>query len=98
MKKGYLEKIVFKLLKEYPITRKDDFILIAGVYKMLGIDLNRSFKDVMKNHDKLPSFESITRCRRKMQAKNEELIDKKTEKIRKEEELKYFMEYGRKIK
>ena len=52
----------------------------------------------MKNHDKLPSFESITRCRRKMQAKNEELIDKKTEKIRKEEELKYFMEYGRKIK
>lgn len=98
MKKGYLEKIVLKLLKEYPITRKDDFILIAGVYKMLGVDVSKSFKDVMKNHGKLPSFESITRCRRKLQADNEELIDKASQKARKEEELKYFMEYGRKIK
>ena len=69
-----IEPIVKELLELYPKTRDDDFYLIGSVYFMLAPEIkSKSFLDIIKNHSfyGLPSFESITRARRKVQAENE---------------------------
>lgn len=68
-----LEAIVMKVLVTKESTRGDDFILIKETLNELGIVNTDSitFKDLMLNHTelKIPSFESITRARRKIQEK-----------------------------
>ena len=57
-------------------SRNDDFILINEVYKRYYFNTQIiSFDSMINNHKyyKLPSFESITRARRKLQAEKEEL-------------------------
>jgi hypothetical protein len=64
-----LENKVRKILVSYPETRNDDNVLIYQYLKEYhDIDLI-SVKDLFLNGRKLgiPSFESITRCRRKIQ-------------------------------
>ena len=61
------------LLAQYPATRDDDRKLIGAVYTVFyGVDVNAPFKDILLN-DKLPNFETIRRCRQKIQEENEEL-------------------------
>lgn len=61
------------LLRNYPKTRDNDRILIGGVYAIYyGVDVNDSFKNILLRED-LPSFESIRRCRQKIQAQDETL-------------------------
>ena len=69
-------------------SRGDNFILYLEVLKKY-IDLDISIKDVFLNHKALgiPSLESITRARRKLQECNPEL--RSNEKIRKKEEQEY---------
>lgn len=92
-----METIVKALLEEYPQTRGNDNALIAGVFWLIDPELmNRPFKEVLKIKG-LPSFESITRARRKVQEKNPILNDEKARKIRQKEEKEYREYYSKKV-
>lgn len=94
MKIRDLENVVSEVLERDPSTRNDNFFLINEVYKSLGVDTNNNMAFLLRNHlfYKLPSFESITRARRKVLEKRPYL--KGNEDIRKEMELEY-REYSR---
>lgn len=81
------------MLTRYPICRDNDRLLIGAVYATYyNVDMNEPFKEVLKN-DKLPSFETIGRCRRKAQEQHEELRGKRDkERIERQKE---FIEYAK---
>ena len=58
------------------------------------IDLDLSIKDVFINHKILgiPSFESITRCRRKLQERNSNL--KSEASLKRKQEAKNYVDYA----
>lgn len=88
-----LEPIVQDTLIKFEETRKDDFVLLAHIYNILCPEImNMSFNSVLKNHKvfKLPSFESISRCRRKVQEKNPELRNANAVEIRVEQQKEYI--------
>lgn len=92
-----LETIVKTLLEDYPIMRGNDNALIAGVFWLIDPELMKmSFKEVLKMKG-LPSFESITRARRKVQENNPILTDEKSRKIRQKEEREYREYYSRQM-
>ena len=71
-----VEDIVREVLKENKKSRSDNFMLVYEVYCRIDRNLTKKpFNHVMLLHDEynLPSFESIVRCRRKLQADNENL-------------------------
>lgn len=96
-----VEAIVERVLDRLPVTRDDDFLLIYNVYKFMNEDTPyMDFRRVMRDHEALglPSFESITRARRKVQSEKPELRpSKKAKKIRTEEERAY-RQYARRYK
>lgn len=99
MKLKNLESMVLKILQRYEITRSDDFVLIYAVYREIAvrkeiqfnIPLTDSFSDMMLNHRKygFPSFESVTRTRRKIFETHHELKPTKITKKRKKAEEEY---------
>ena len=92
-----METIVKTLLEEYPRTRGNDNALITGVFWLIDPELmNMPFKEVLKTKG-LPSFESITRARRKIQEKYPILNDEKARKVRQKEERKYRKYYAEKM-
>lgn len=92
-----LEKIVKAILEDYPNTRGNDNALITGVFWLIDPELMKMpFKEVMLMKG-LPSFESITRARRKVQEKNPILTDEKARKIRQKEEKEYREYYSRQM-
>ena len=79
-----IENTVVEILENYPRTRGDDWLLLK-VYLEKTIDTSvMSFATVCDHHDDLglPSFESIRRCRQKIQAQRPELVDAATAKKR----------------
>ena len=85
---------VEKFLTKYPVLRDDDEKLMANMWnKHLGDITYVNGEDILKmlaNHE-LPSYESISRCRRKLQENNPNLRGSKwvqrqsrAKKIRKE--------------
>lgn len=72
-------------LTENPAARKSDITLIQGVFKRQGIDTSKSFEQLAASGD-LRQMESITRARRKIQAKSPELKDDRTAGLRAERE------------
>lgn len=86
-----LKDMVAAVLERYPAARNNDRLLVCFVYeRFFGVRTHDSFFDVM-NSSNLPSHESITRCRRKLQ---EEMplvygASGKVRKIRREEEELY---------
>lgn len=95
MKIRTLEPVVEEVLKTNESARKDDFILIEKVIEKLGINPEISFKSILLFHNELnvPSFETITRCRRKLQEKYPELKDEETALFR-EEKVEDFVQYA----
>lgn len=97
-----VEKTVFEILKKCPYSRGDDYLLyyyVIGVYfernPKLG-NINRvSFASIMCDHYALglPSYETVTRARRKLQAKHPELISK-PDACRRRKAEKVFREYA----
>lgn len=81
-----LENIVRHALEESREARDDDFLLIFKVYKAINESvIYKDFRQVMRDHVqyRLPSFESITRARRKVQKETPELrSSKRTKEIR----------------
>lgn len=90
-----IHQMVERILRDYPGTRDDDRELIKTLYgKYYGVDYYKPWGAVIKDKN-LPSFESIRRCRQKVQELNEDLRgSKKSEEARlaKQEE---YLEYAR---
>ena len=86
-----ISNIVLRVLTEHEEARKDDFILVRYVLDELGVPSNFDMRTMLHNHVifGLPSFESITRARRKVQAEYPELKDAKAVEIRAAEEEEY---------
>lgn len=100
MKKNQIkvEEIVYQILKSNPKTRDDDFELVAEYYYRLCPDiLNMKFSYVFLGHKEfgLPSFESITRARRKIQARHIALASEKTIQKRNQLENEYRNYYSK---
>lgn len=67
-----IKSMVLFELSERPATRSNDRLLIYYVYRdYYGIQ-NETFYDVMMRED-LPNYESIRRCRAKIQAERDDL-------------------------
>lgn len=80
-----IETKVTYILETYPATRKDDWQLLKRYYDTIIDTEKMSFAVVCDHHEDLglPSFESIRRCRQKVQEKRIDLIDQNTSKYRK---------------
>ena len=90
---GNLKPKVQALLEKYPELRDDDGRLISGVYyTYYGIDETYGFIYVKKHRKELglPSEETITRVRRKIQEENPQL---RSSKKRQKEKQLAFDEY-----
>ena len=86
-----VEPVVQDVLTRVPEARKDNYILYNEVLKAF-ISTDISFASICIEHAKLgiPALETITRCRRKLQAKYPELqADIETIAIREDEEQEY---------
>lgn len=85
-----IEPKVREALLHNPAARKDDFILIAEVYKNY-VPLDISLKAALINHKQLglPSFASIIRVRRMLQSTDPSLCDKATVEKRADAEADY---------
>ena len=86
---------VRQILIENPATRDDDMLLYgAFLAKFLIVAPTETFYEVCSTakQRKIPSYESITRARRKVQ-ENEPLLQGKKRKARMEEEAKYHEYY-----
>ena len=86
-----ISKLVKDVLEEDELSRKNDFELIAKVYEKLGVAKHLTLSDIAIlssltiTKSEFPSFETITRCRRKIQELYPNLVDKKTQEARYEE-------------
>ncbi len=68
-----IHKRVMAVLTDTPEARSSDKILISEVYSRFYDVCNEPFWQVMEEMSGLPSFETITRCRRKIQETHEDL-------------------------
>ncbi len=97
-KANLVQKRVEMLLRGKPSLRNSDFLLIndyIDIYCVTSKDT--SFNDVLVNHKlyKVPSFEAITRARRKVQEKYPELkAVEEVEEERRNIEESFRLEYG----
>lgn len=92
-----LETIVTGCLVQSREARDDDFVLVNMVYDRINATTgSKSFDYVMRNHVflGLPSFESITRARRKVQAARRDLQGSKQMKAIRKQEEKAFYNYA----
>ncbi len=86
------EKIVLTVLEESTQARQDDYVLMFLVCEKLNKDiLDKPFGMAMYNHKilNMPNWETVTRCRRKIQAERPDLANPKTVEKRKKEEEEY---------
>ena len=83
-----IEKCVTEELESNYSARTNDYDLILGVVKRFGIDVNIPFSQIVKRKD-LPSFKSIMRARRKVQAERPELKDTQTTQARQDKQEIY---------
>ena len=87
-------KLVEEELRENAEARNSDFVVIANVYKKLGIATSLTLSDIAIlstleiSSNKFPSFESITRARRKIQELHPELCSKEVQEARAKESEK----------
>lgn len=91
MRVNQLENTVLNCLVNDDRCKKDDFILYLSVIEAYGLDTTMSIHSALKNHSllKLPSFESVSRCRRKLQERDVSLKDDDTAKMRERERQEY---------
>lgn len=91
MKIENLEIYVLKALQEKKETRGDDFLLYLEVCSNF-VDTNISLKSLFTNHRdlKLPPMESVSRCRRKLQERDNSLKDTETATYREAQEQEFI--------
>ena len=86
-----LKDVVLEILQENKKARTDDFMLYANVLKKMRCPQNMPLKVflVTAKSMKMPIFESVTRCRRKIQQDHPELAVKKISELRNKNQQKY---------
>jgi hypothetical protein len=98
MEFGELQNKVLLVLEKYEEIRSDDFKLYFHVCRSINenVAIMDRFSYVMLNHKELgfPSFESVTRYRRKVFELHPNLKPEKVTKFRKEKEEE-FREYSK---
>ena len=89
------EDIVLQVLEKNIRARKDDFVLYGAVLNKLGVNLKQSLCEFLAKakENKMPSFETVTRCRRHIQELRTDLTDIKTA-VAREENIERFKEYN----
>ena len=87
-----LEKVVENIIRNDKLAREDDCYLILKVVENIYPDeVEKKFIEVMFNaKSKGINFESITRCRRKLQEKYPELKETKISELRYGEQKEYI--------
>ena len=88
-----IQSVVKKVLIIDEKSRKNDNHLICETMRRMGFNVERSFKDVM-NDNLTPSFESITRARRKVQQEHPNLKDNFVAQLRVQQE-EIYREFSR---
>lgn len=86
-----VENIVKRIMSEQPGTRDSNDDLIIAVYKEFGVDLTPLQISKLKV---APSFETITRCRRKIQAIGILQASPEVKNFRKQKE-RVFIDYSK---
>ena len=91
-----MHDIVFNVLKETPDARGDDFALYAYVCAWMGKDIDTPIWRLAAYHarENFPSWETVTRCRRKIQHDHPELCDPNAKK-RRSAEIEQYKDYSR---
>ena len=97
MKIKSFEEIVLDILEVNKLARSNDFILYGSVLRRLGVDLkNTNLYDFLinANTNKMPSFATITKCRRHVQSLRTDLQDDKTA-VARENKIDDYVAYNR---
>ena len=92
-----LEDIVKPILEESNASRNDDFYLYYKVLEKLNPAVNDfTLSTVLISHNDLnmPSYESVSRVRRKLQSKYPELASERVKK-RRMKEIETYKEYAK---
>ena len=90
--------LVKAILERNPETRSDDNLLICVVFNQMGYNWNKPFVEILRaiKNGELPTLETVTRCRRKVQELRPDLrADKKVQEFRENNETA-FVNYARK--
>lgn len=89
-----VEQLVERALRDNEETRKDDFVLYYEVVKQI-VNPDISLKGALLNHKKLdlPPFETVSRCRRKLQERDNTLKDNETA-MKREAQEQEFIDYA----
>lgn len=72
-------------LRQNPMARKSDAVLVRGVLKRMGVDVSLPFDNLLELGI-CSKVETISRCRRKVQESHPELCDEQVKEWRKENE------------
>lgn len=92
------ELLVERALREIPITRTDDFLLMLEVYRMLSYRVDtETFAKIAIHHKalNLPMPATISRCRQVVQRFYPDLKDVETSIYRENVEQDSYKEYAR---
>lgn len=96
-KMGKALKLVEEVLAENEMARNDDFFLFYQVCLKLGINMNRiTARDLLVSHKTLdvPCYETISRCRRKLQSEGKYLAKGNIKAFREELEKQYREDFA----
>lgn len=95
MKLKSLESIVIDALKRNPRARQDDFILYGSVLKAMKVSFETTIFQFLATakENKMPTFESVSRCRRHIQELMPELKDQKAA-VKREEKIEDYKIYN----
>ena len=93
-----IEPKVIAILEQKPRTRGDDWLLLKEFYNEIIDTSALSFATVCEHHNELglPSFETIRRCRQKVQANRLDLVDPTTAKQRRKL-IDDYKEYAKEV-
>ena len=97
MKIKKYESIVLDVLQFNERASQDDFVLYGAVLRRLGVDLkNTSLFEFLSTADSkgMPSFETITRCRRHIQCMRTDLQDDATA-VARQNKIDDYVAYNR---
>lgn len=85
-----------EVLRADELARRDDcYLILQVISKLYPKEIGKRFETVMfEAKNKGISFESITRCRRKIQERSPELIDEEIAKFRNKKQKK-FIKYSK---
>lgn len=89
-----IKKIVEQCLANSEQARNDDYILYLEVCKMKGINLDVSAEEYFRNRKRYPSYDGISRTRRKIQENGLYLATQTTRQKRLKNEERYRAEFA----